>query len=144
VADAAHNAKIHRSQTPIGQHKQIPRMHVGVEKSIAEHLHEKRPRRFFHRGIKVDAGFFHALHIAGGKTHDPFQGHDAPCGQRPFNARNIKIGIVFAVGAQLVGSGGFKPQIGFNLHGLGEGFDHCHGFKPPIMRQAFLDDLRQP
>jgi len=71
-----HDAEIHRRQPPIGVDEQIARMHVGVEKAVAQRLGQKAAHdQHRHRpGIAPSRG--QGRRVAHRDAVDPFAGQD--------------------------------------------------------------------
>src|SRR5690606_3892675 len=102
----------------VGTHKNVARMHVGVEEAVSEDLGEKDLHATLGQFFHVCALGLERLHIGNGGAVDALHDQHFGAGVVPVDFRNIDQGGVLEITAQLRGVGGFPLQVQFVKNGL--------------------------
>ena len=93
--------------------EQIPRMHVGVEKSVAQGVTQERLDHLLAKLRQVETFGAQCIMIGEMRALDPFECQHVFGRAQPVDGRNAEIRIVFGVLRHFRQGGGFEPQIHF-------------------------------
>src|SRR5690554_3058181 len=92
-------------------HKDVARVHVGVEEAVPEHLGEKDLHAFLGQHFHVHAGISQSVHIGNGNAVDALHHQYGLAGVIPVDEGDVDQLGVFEVATQLAGVGGFPLQV---------------------------------
>ena len=143
LAQRAHDPEIHRAVLALGRDEDITRMHVGVEKPVAERLREENLHTVVRQPPHVDAGGLETLDVADGYAMDALEHHDRAAGEVPVDLRNVKQVGAFEVGAQATRIRRLHPQVELVVDGLVEFIHHFDGPKPACIRHVAHGQARE-
>ncbi len=127
-----HDAEIHRHQPAFPVQEEISRMHVGMEKAVAQRLGEETA----HQGQR-DASWDHGPRRAPGRgiadrrAVDPFAGEHPRRGARPIHMRHAEFGVAAGAIIKLGCRRRFHAQVQFQRHRSGQGLDQRDNAQPP-------------
>ncbi len=101
--------------TSAGIHEQIARMHVGVEKSVAQRLRQKTAHDHDRDSFGIMSCGQEGFGVAQAGTIHPFGGEYFRSGARPIQNRDTEIVVVAGVVREFRSRRRFHPEIEFEL-----------------------------
>ncbi len=142
--EPAHDAEIDHRERAVRIDEQIAGMLVGVKKSVAEHLLEKRRRGVAQQIGDRMAGGDQRAAVVDPDAGDPLGGQHAMPGAPPIDLRYAKARIAGEVFAQLGSGRRLVAQIHLDLDRLRQRLDHLDRLQAAQRRPGALDQPRQP
>ena len=121
-----HDAKIDWHKPPIGRNEYIAWMHVGMKKTVAEHLIEKAVCAASVSWIYIMAGSTEGCQIIDLNALNPFDDQHARGASFQIDPGDVDSHILAQIISQTARGGGFHPQIKFNVGYLNKLFNGCH------------------
>ena len=110
-AQRAHDAEVDRDVVALRGDEDVPRMHVGVEEAVAEHLREEDLDTVLGDPLEVDAGGAHRRQVADRDAADALHDHHVAVGQRPVHLGDVEQLAALEGAAQLRGVGRLAQQV---------------------------------
>ncbi len=128
---AADDAEVHcdvlRLPGVAARDENVARMHVGVEKSVAEYLGKEDLDARFGQLLHVCALVEQGFHVGHRQAADPLHDHHLVAAQVPVHLGDVQQRRVFEIAPQLRSVGGFTVQVQLVEDGLLVIADHFHG-----------------
>ena len=81
--DGAVNSNIRRGLWRRRIHKDIARVHIGVEKAVIKYLREKDFNAAFSENLHIDVGLVESGNVANGDAGNSFRDHESGCAVVP-------------------------------------------------------------
>ena len=144
--EPAHDAEIDRHQPSGVIEEQVPRMHVGVEESVAQGVTQEALDYLAAEVGQIDLRLREAGVIVQRDAVDPLHRQHVVGGAIPVHRRHAEVGIVAGVLRHLGKRRRFEPQIHFHRHRARHGIDDLDQPQPPRFRRisfGFAGDVKE-
>ena len=128
--EGAHDAEVDPDIAPLGGDEDIPRVHVGMEEVVAEHLGEEYLHAAHAEHAQVYAGASQLVDMVHRYAVDALLYQHVPARVVPVDLGDVQHGAVLEVAPQQGAVGGLAHQVQLVVDGLLVLLDHLHRAQP--------------